>query len=417
MYSAGLPIGQACKGALVRMRAVIGETPRRLAALAGLVLLSACGGQPQQTPPPPAVDIITVAPSAVTNVIELPGRVQAVRTAEVRARVDGIVERRLYEEGTDVGANQPLFRIDPRQNQASYNSAAAALARAEAGAANARAVVGRYAPLVKQQAISNQEYDAAVAQARQFEADVASARAALDRARLDLNYTLVTSPIAGRAGRAQVTEGALVSAGSATLMTTVEQLDPVYVNFSQSSSELLQVRRQMSTGAIQASNLDRVSVTLILEDGSTYAPAGHLDFLDMAVDESTGTVSLRAEFPNRQRILLPGQFVRARVEAGINPNGILVPQRAVQISQQGAAVVIVGPNNIATARPIKVGNLQGNSWVVTEGLKTGDRVIVNGLQKVRPGQPVTISPPAGQAAGQPGTKPGAKPATAPATGR
>ncbi|SNS58218.1 membrane fusion protein, multidrug efflux system [Sphingomonas laterariae] len=399
------------------MRAVIGETPRRLAALAGLVLLSACGGQPQQTPPPPAVDIITVAPSAVTNVIELPGRVQAVRTAEVRARVDGIVERRLYEEGTDVGANQPLFRIDPRQNQASYNSAAAALARAEAGAANARAVVGRYAPLVKQQAISNQEYDAAVAQARQFEADVASARAALDRARLDLNYTLVTSPIAGRAGRAQVTEGALVSAGSATLMTTVEQLDPVYVNFSQSSSELLQVRRQMSTGAIQASNLDRVSVTLILEDGSTYAPAGHLDFLDMAVDESTGTVSLRAEFPNRQRILLPGQFVRARVEAGINPNGILVPQRAVQISQQGAAVVIVGPNNIATARPIKVGNLQGNSWVVTEGLKTGDRVIVNGLQKVRPGQPVTISPPAGQAAGQPGTKPGAKPATAPATGR
>ncbi|MGH6781339.1 MAG: efflux RND transporter periplasmic adaptor subunit [Sphingomonadaceae bacterium] len=391
------------------MRAIIGETPRPLAVLAGLVLLSACGGQPQQTPPPAAVDIITVAPSAVTNVIELPGRVQAVRTAEVRARVDGIVERRLYEEGTDVGANQPLFRIDPRQNQASYNSAAAALARAEAGAANARAVVGRYAPLVKQQAISNQEYDAAVAQARQSEADVASARAALDRAKLDLNYTLVTSPIVGRAGRAQVTEGALVSAGSATLMTTVEQLDPVYVNFSQSSSELLQVRRQMATGAIQTSNLDRVSVTLILEDGSTYAPAGHLDFLDMAVDESTGTVSLRAEFPNKQRILLPGQFVRARVEAGINPNGILVPQRAVQVSQQGASVMVVGANNIATARPVKVGNLQGGSWVVNEGLKAGDRVIVSGLQKVRPGQPVSIS--------KPGAQPGAKPAATSATAR
>ncbi|AGH49855.1 secretion protein HlyD [Sphingomonas sp. MM-1] len=399
-------IGPSCKGALVRMRAVTGETPRLAAALAGLAFLSACGGQPQQAPPPPPVDVVTVAPTAVVDVIELPGRVQAVRTAEVRARVDGIVERRLYEEGTDVRADQPLFRIDPRQNQAAYNSAAAALSRAEAGAANTRAVVGRYAPLVKQQAISNQEYDAAVAQARQAEADVNSARAALDRAKLDLNYTLVTSPISGRAGRAQVTEGALVSATSATLMTTVEQLDPVYVNFSQSSNELLQIRRKMSTGAIKADNLDRVRVTLILEDGSPYSPAGHLDFLDMAVDESTGTVSLRAEFPNRQRILLPGQFVRARVEAGVNPSGIMVPQRAVQVTQQGANVMIVGANNVAVARPVKLGSLQGDSWVINEGLKPGDRVIVSGLQKVRPGQPVTVTPPA-----KPGAKPAAKPAT------
>lgn len=374
---------------------------RHIAVLTGLALLSACGSQPQQAPPAPAVDVMTIAPQAITNVIELPGRVQAVRTAEVRARVDGIVERRLYEEGTDVGANQPLFRIDPRQNQASYNSAAAALARAQAGAANARAVVGRYAPLVKQQAISNQEYDAAVAQARQAEADVASARAALDRAKLDLNYTLVTAPISGRAGRAQVTEGALVSAGSATLMTTVEQLDPVYVNFSQSSSELLQVRRKMATGEIRASNLDRVGVSLVLEDGTAYGPGGHLDFLDMSVDESTGTVSLRAEFPNKQRLLLPGQFVRARVAVGINPAGILVPQRAVQISQQNASVMIVGANNVAVVRPVKVGNLQGGSWAITEGLKPGDKVITDGLQKVRPGQPVSISPPA---------KPGAAPA-------
>jgi len=386
------------------MRAVTGVSPRRIAVLAGLFVLAGCGGQQQQTPPPPPVDIITIAARPVTNVIELPGRVQAVRTAEVRARVDGIVERRLYEEGTDVRANQPLFRIDPRQNQAAYNSAAAALARAEAGAANARQVVGRYTPLVKQQAISKQEYDAAVAQARQFEADVASARAALDRAKLDLNYTLVTSPISGRAGRAQVTEGALVSASQATLMTTVEQLDPVYVNFSQSSSELLQVRRKMATGEIRASNLDRVQVTLILEDGTIYPITGHLDFLDMSVDESTGTVSLRAEFPNPQRLLLPGQFVRARVEAGVDPSGIVVPQRAVQITQQSAIVMLVGDKDIAVARPVKVGALQGGSWVITEGLKPGDKVIVNGLQKVRPGQPVSISKPGAKPAGAAGPR-------------
>lgn len=386
------------------MRAVTGVSPRLVAVMAGLALLAGCGSPQQQTPPPPQVDIVTIARQPVTNIIELPGRVQAVRTAEVRARVDGIVERRLYEEGTDVRANQPLFRIDPRQNQAAYNSAAAALARAEAGAANARQVVTRYSPLVKQQAISNQEYDAAVAQARQAEADVASARAALDRAKLDLNYTLVTAPISGRAGRAQVTEGALVSASQATLMTTVEQLDPVYVNFSQSSSELLQVRRQMATGEIRASNLDRVRVTLILEDGTVYAIPGHLDFLDMSVDESTGTVSLRAEFPNPQRLLLPGQFVRARVEAGVDPQGIMVPQRAVQISQQSAAVMLVGDKNIAVSRQVKVGAMVGGSWVITEGLKPGDKVIVNGLQKVQPGQPVAPSKPGAKPAGAAGSR-------------
>lgn len=385
------------------MRAGTGGSPRRIAVLAALAVLgtalSGCGSQQPPAPPPPLVDIVIVARQPVTSIIELPGRVQAVRTAEVRARVDGIVERRLYEEGTDVRANQPLFRIDPRQNQAAYNSAAAALARAEAGARNARQVATRYAPLVKQQAISSQEYDAAVAQARQAEADVASARAALDRAKLDLNYTLVTAPISGRAGRAQVTEGALVSASQATLMTTVEQLDPVYVNFSQSNSDLLQVRRKLATGEIQASNLDRVRVTLILEDGTPYGIPGHLDFLDMSVDESTGTISIRAEFPNPQRLLLPGQFVRARVEAGIDPSGILVPQRAVQVTQQGAAVMVVGDKNIAVARPVKLGVMQGGSWVVAEGLKPGDKVIVNGLQKVQPGQPVTISKPAAKPAG------------------
>lgn len=381
---------------------------RPLCALALAIIAAACSKETPPPPPPPPVDVISVRTTEVPSILELPGRIQAVRTAEVRARVDGIVERRVYEEGTDVAAGRPLFRIDPRQNQAAFNSAQAALNRAQAGAQNARAVVGRYAPLVRQQAISNQEYDAAVAQSGQAEADVASARAALDRARLDLAYTTVTAPISGRAGRAQVTEGALVSAGQATLLTTIEQLDPVYVNFSQSSSELMKVRRDVSTGALRVARFDRIRVKLILEDGTAYGPEGHLDFLDMAVDEATGTVSLRAEFPNPQRVLLPGQFVRARVETGANPNGIAVPQRAVLLAGQGGSVMVLGANNTAVSRPVKLGPLQGGRWVIQSGLKPGDRLIVSNLQKVRPGQPVSIATIDGKRVAQPAQS--AKPA-------
>jgi membrane fusion protein, multidrug efflux system len=363
-----------------------------LALLPALMLL-ACGGSSDQppAPPPPEVSVVTVSAAPVTNIIELPGRVQAVRTAEVRARVDGIVQRRLYEEGTDVRAGTPLFQIDPRPLRAALDAAQAALRRAQAEQTNARRDVERFRPLVARNAISEQEFDAAVARAAQAEADVGSARAQVEQAQLNLGYATVTAPIAGRAGRAQVTEGALVSAAQGTLMATVEQLDPMYVNFSQSSTEVLRIRRDIQSGRLRMGGVGQTRVTLILEDGSIYERSGVLDFLDQSVDPSTGTVSLRAEFPNPRRILLPGEFVRARIEAGVRPDGILVPQRAVQLTADGANVMVVDAKGIATPRPVKVGELRGSQWDIRSGLKPGDRVITDGLQKVQPGSPVRVA--------------------------
>lgn len=364
----------------------------RWSSLALAMALSACGAKTPPAPPPPDVTVFTVQAGDVPEVVELPARVQAYRTAEVRARVDGIVQRRLYAEGTDVASGSPLFRIDPAQNKAAYESAVASLRRAQAAATNAGQVTKRYQPLVREQAISGQEYDAAVSQQRQGDADVSSAKAAVDRAKLNLDYTIVTAPIAGRAGRAQVTEGALVSATSATLMTTIEQIDPVYVNFSQSSSDLLRIRREMAAGKIGQLQVGKVRVSLELEDGTPYGPQGTLDFLDLAVDESTGTVSLRAEIPNPQRMLLPGQFVRARVLGAVRHDGIAVPQRAVQVSADGANVMVVDGKNVAAVRPVKLGAMQKGWWTIESGLKSGDRIIVEGLQKARPGAPVHITP-------------------------
>ena len=357
-------------------------------------LLAGCTSEPAlPPPPPPQVDVVVIDLQQVENVVELPGRIAAVRVAEVRARVDGIVEQRLYTEGTDVRAGQPLFRIDPRERRADYQAALATLQRNRATAANAGQVVARYRPLVSEQAISKQEYDAAIAQQRTGQADVANARAQVDRARLTLSYTNVTAPISGRVGRADVTEGALVSAGAATLMTRIEQLNPIYVNFGQSSSDLIALRRDIASGRLNTPGLGRVRVRLTLEDGTPYGPEGVLTFADLSIDQATGTASLRAQFPNPGYVLLPGQFVRARIATGTIPNGIIVPQRAIALSDRGASVMIVGPNNIATPRPVKLGDLTGGSWTVLSGLQVGDRVIINGLQKVRPGAPVTIAPP------------------------
>ncbi|WP_324749770.1 efflux RND transporter periplasmic adaptor subunit [Sphingomonas sp. LY54] len=366
-------------------------------AAAMVLALAGCSQEAPPAPPPPEVEVITVRSQQVPNVVELPGRVQAVRTAEVRARVDGIVQRRLYEEGTDVGAGQGLFAIDPRELRASLGAVQASLARARANAANAQQDVNRYRPLLADQAISKQEYDAAVARLRSAQADVAQAQAQVESAQLSLGYTTVRAPISGRAGRAQVTEGALVSAAAGTLLTTIEQINPIYVNFSQSSSDLLALRRDLTAGRLNAPSLERIAVQLQLEDGSSYGIAGHIDFLDLSIDEATGTAALRAEFPNPGRLLLPGQFVRARVLAGVK-EGIMVPQRAVQVAPQGGTVMVVGAKNIVEARPVRLGSLEGSNWVVLGGLKPGDKVIVSGLQKVQPGQPVRI---AGAAAAKP----------------
>tara|TARA_R110002049_G_scaffold42993_6_gene127465 strand:- start:232 stop:1419 length:1188 start_codon:yes stop_codon:yes gene_type:complete len=364
---------------------------------AAALMASACGNETaapgKGSAPLPDVEVLVIETKPVHNVVHLPGRVQAVRTAEIRARVDGIIERRLYREGSDVEAGAELFSIDPREKQAHLNAVKAALDRAEATKANAAQDVARYEGLVAEQAISQQEYDAALARLRTAQADVSQAQAQLESARLDLDYTMIRSPIAGRAGRAQVSEGALVSAANGTLLTTVEQFDPVYVNFSQSSSDLLSIRSQVVSGALEWPTERGVGVPvhLTLEDGSVYPQAGKLDFFAMTIDQTTGTVALRAEFPNPDRMLLPGQFVNASIEAGVRPDGVTIPQRAVIMTEQGATVMLVDGDDTLAVREIEVGDQREGLWVVTGGLKKGDRLVVDGLQKLRHGQKVRVA--------------------------
>ncbi len=377
------------------MRALVLRACSASASGACVVLvLAGCGpdaAAPSAMPPPPEVAVVVATSAPAENVVEVPGRVQAVRTAEVRARVDGIVQRRLYEEGSDVEEGQELFLIDPRESQAAVSSAEATLARAQAAAANAAQDVERYERLVRDRTISEQDYDAAIARQRSADAEVRQAEAELERAQLSLSYTLVNAPIAGRAGRAQVSEGALVSGTQATLLTTIEQLHPVYVNFSQSSADLLAIRREIAGGTLEVPELDRVTVNLVLEDGTPYMHEGHLNFLDLSIDEATGTVALRAEFPNPDRLLLPGQFVRARISAGVRPNALMIPQRAVQLTPQGASVLVVGIDGMVESRAVTLGAQRGGDWTVLDGLAGGEQVIVDGVQRVQPGAPVRVA--------------------------
>lgn len=364
-------------------------------ALAGIAvaMLGACGQEPApQVPAPTPVEVVTVKAQAVPNVIELTGRIASVRMAEVRARTDGIVQRRLYEEGTDVSAGAPLFQIDPRDYQAQVQSAEATLQRAQAARANAASIVSRYKPLIDERAVSAQEYDAARSELHQADAQVSEARAALSRARLLLSYTIVRAPIAGRAGRAEITEGALVTGTEGTLLTQIDQATPVYAVFSAANASILDTAQQVRAGEIHLPSLGRVEVRLVLENGDTYGPVGHLDFASPVVDPETGTQTVRAVFDNPSRTLVPGQFVRGRITAGTRDNGITIPTRAVQMQSGEATVSLVGRDGTVVSKKITLGAMLDNKWIVQSGLRSGDRVITDGWQKVRPGQKAAVRP-------------------------
>lgn len=361
--------------------------PQRLISVLSLaLLLAACGGDEKKAPgmagpggaapPPPEVDVITVAAGSTTITRELPGRLQANRTAQVRARVEGIIEKRLFAEGSDLKAGAPLFRLDDRTYKAASGSAAADLAVA-------RQTLARYQPLLAIKAVSQQEFDLA-------EAKVKQAEAALAKANLDLENTTVPAPISGRIGRALVTEGALVGRGEATHLATIEQIDPLYANFTQSNADLLRLRQAIKSGKLKRA--ESAQVDLILDDGSVYPLPGRLLFSDMAVDPNTGSIQLRAEFPNPRRELLPGMFVRIRFPEAVMDSAIKLPQRAVQAGAQGQYVMTVDADGKATPRPVKAGGMSGADWIIAEGLQGGEQVIVNGHQKARPGSPVKPVP-------------------------
>lgn len=341
---------------------------------------------------PVEVSVVTIAPEKAVLSAELPGRLSPVREAEVRARVTGILQKRLFEEGAEVQAGQVLFEIDPAPLQASYDSAKASLAKAEATREQAQAKAKRNEILVKSNGVSQQAYEEAKASALQSEAEVLAAKAALDQAALDLGYTKVTAPISGRIGKALVTEGALASSSEATKMAVIRQLDPIYADFTQSSADMLKLRRSLESGRLQNVS-NEINITLVLEDGSTYSQPGRLLFRDFAVDENTSSVTMRGEFSNSDTLLLPGMFVRGRVEVGVESDALTVPQRAVSRDSYGqASVLVVNARNVVEQREIKTGSIAGDKWIVSSGLAAGDRVIMEGLQKVRAGSTVTTVP-------------------------
>jgi membrane fusion protein, multidrug efflux system len=370
----------------------------RRAVLAAGLLLGACSKAPPQKGPagPVEVGVVTLAATPLTLTTELPGRASAFRVAEVRARVNGIVLKRQFTEGSDVREGQVLFLIDPAPYQAALAAAKAQLARAEANIASARLQAERNEELLKDNAVSKQELDNARAALMATEADVAAGKAAVEAARINLAYTTVTAPVSGRIGRSAVTEGAYVQAAQATLLATVQQLDPVYVDVTQSTNDVLRLRRDLAEGRLQAAGKDSARVQLVLEDGRPYGVPGALQFADVTVDPGTGSITLRALFPNPRRELLPGMFVRARLEEGVNPQALLVPQEGVTRDQKGLpTALVVNAENKVERRQLVTDRAVGSAWLVTGGLAAGDRVIVEGVQKVRPGAEVKPVPATG----------------------
>lgn len=337
-------------------------------------------------PPAPEVGVVTVSSQTMPVTTELPGRIDAVRVAEVRARATGILLKRMFTEGSEVKEGDVLFQIDPASLQANYDSSKASFAKAHAALTQTQARADRYKALVAINAVSKQDYDDVFAAALQAKADVQAAKAAVETASLNLGYASVTAPISGKIGEAKVTEGALVSQTDATQLAVIQQLDPVYFDFTQSSTDVLRLRHSFDGGLLKKVAPDEAKVTLLLEDGTTYQYPGKLLFSDITVDPTTGMITLRAQFPNPDHLLLPGMFARVQLEQAIDQNAISVPQRAVALGANGSAtVMIVTADEKVEVRMIKLGVAIEDKWTVTDGLKAGDTVIVEGLQKIKPG--------------------------------
>ncbi len=386
----------------------------RLFVLSGIALaLAACGKKEDPAkagagaPPPAMVSVITVAPEAVSNITELPGRVEAVRMAEVRARVGGIVQKRIFTEGSEVQTGQPLYQVDAAPFQAAVNNAEAVLARAEANLALATTKVNRYKGLVETNAISKQEFDDLSSAQKLATADVAAARAALDAAKLNVAYSTITAPISGRIGRTLITEGGLVTANDPNALAVIHQLDPIYVTLTQSSVEMARLREILNQSGQHGV---KAKLTLVSEDGRTYPHSGQMLFSEAMVDPQSNSVVLRAQFPNPQRTLMPGMYVRVRVEQGVRAGTITVPQQAVMRTVDGSIVMTVDAQGKVAPRPVKTDGAYGQKWIVSSGLKEGDTVIVEGLQKAKPGS--TVKPLPWQPADSAQTPAGGAPAAA-----
>ena len=412
--AAGLGLHRVCGQAARALRALSVTLPLGLAA---------CGpaAPPAASAPPPAeVGVVTVTPGALGLVSELPGRTEASRVAQVRARVAGILQKRLFREGSEVQAGQALFAIDDAPYRATLASVQATQARAEANLTQAQAQAERYKPLLAANAISQQDYIAAVAAQKTAEADVAVAKAAVQTAKLNVGYATVGAPISGRIGRALVTEGALVGQGEATQLAVVQQIDPLYVNFTQSAAEVLRLRAAIASGALKGSS-QQAAVSVLMEDGSVYPLRGKLLFSDLTVDATSDQITLRAEVPNPKGALLPGLFVRVRLEQAQAPAAILLPQQAVARGNGGDTVMVVGADGKVAQRAVKLGNgqtgAQAGQWVVLGGLQAGEQVMVDGFQKLRGNAPVKAVPwqPAGSAAAA--SAPASAPAPASAASR
>ncbi|MBN1662233.1 MAG: efflux RND transporter periplasmic adaptor subunit [Deltaproteobacteria bacterium] len=363
--------------------------------LTGLLILGGCGQQTatDRTPPPPEVAVVTIQAKPVVTTTELAGRTSAYLVAEVRPQVGGIIQKRLFTEGADVKAGQTLFQIDPALYQAALGNAKAALARSEAQFSTLQLRAARLKDLLADKAVSQQDYDDATAALKQSEADMQYGKATIETAHINLKHTTISAPISGRIGRSSVTEGALVTAYQPVALATIQQLDPMYVDVTQSTADILRLRRQMQEGQLDRNGKNQQKVSLLLDDGSEYALKGTLQFRDVTVDPTTGSVVLRIVFPNPSGVLLPGMFVRAVVQEGVHKNAILIPQQAVSRDPKGNPLTfIVDKEGKAQRRPLTLDRAIGDAWLVSSGLAEGDQVIVEGMQKVKPGIPVKAVP-------------------------